>query len=97
MPADSRCEKIKIVFEILLKIILFAIARIKQWKSAGEQFFVGSQKGGFQKGGFGGCSPAPKPGTRLHSDVPRHQKPERGYIRQNCPFTEPPFCCLSNF
>ena len=40
----------------------------------------GSQKG-FQKGGFGGCSPAPKTGTKVHSDVPWHQKPERGHIR----------------
>ena len=35
------------------------------------------QKGGFQKGGFGGCSP--------------ERKPERGYVRQNHPFTKPPF------
>ena len=40
----------------------------------------GSQKGGFQKGGFGGRSLVPKTGTRAHSDVPRHQQPERGYI-----------------
>ena len=38
-------------------------------------------KGGFQKGGFGGCSPVPKTGTRVHSDVPRYQKTERRYIR----------------
>ena len=31
--------------------------------------------------GFGGCSPVPKNGTRVHSDVPRYQKPERRYIR----------------
>ena len=58
--------------------------------------FGGSQKGGFQKGGFGGYSPVPKPGTRVQSDVPRYQKPERGHIRQNRPFTKPPFCFLSN-
>ena len=29
--------------------------------------FWGSQKGGFQKGGFGGCSPGTKTGTRAHS------------------------------
>ena len=54
----------------------------------------GIAMGGFQKGGFGrcspagknqnegtfGCSPAPKTGTGIHSDVPRHQKPERVYI-----------------
>ena len=39
--------------------------------------FGGSQKGGFQKGGSGGCSP--------------ERKPERGYVRQNNPFTKPPF------
>ena len=71
----------------------------------------GSQKGGFQKGGFGGCSPVPKTGTRVHlddivplvritetrvhSDVPRYRKPERGYIRQNHPFSKRPFRFLS--
>ena len=35
------------------------------------------QKGYFQKGGFGGCSP--------------ERKPERGYVRQNHPFAKPPF------
>ena len=68
-----------------------------------------SQKGGFQKRGFGGCSPVPKEGTRVHSDVPRYQRKERRYIRmfpgtasrndwnicQNRPFTKPPFCFLS--
>ena len=42
------------------------------------------------------CSPVPKTGTRLHSDVRRHQKPERGHIRQNHPLTKPPFSFLSN-
>ena len=28
--------------------------------------FRGSQKGGFQKGGFGGCSLVPKTGTKVH-------------------------------
>ena len=42
----------------------------------------GSQKVGFQKVGFGGCSPAPKKRClRVHSDVPRYQNPERGYMR----------------
>ena len=41
------------------------------------------------------CSPVPNTGTRAHSDVRRCQKPERGYIRQNHPFTKPPFCFLS--
>ena len=35
----------------------------------------------FPKGGFGGCSLVPKTGTRVHSDVPRYQKPERRYVR----------------
>ena len=65
-------------------------------------FLGGSQKGRFQKGGFGGCSPvskngarvhsdvpgAPRTGTRVHSDVPWYQKPERGYIRQTALFSE---------
>ena len=41
----------------------------------------GWQKGGFQKGGFGGCSPGTKNRTRVHSDVPPERKPERGYVR----------------
>ena len=80
------------------------------------------KKGGFQKGGFGGCSPGTKTGTRVRSpkppfyetallspsdpfwgrqrvvskrvvsaDVPPERKPERGYVRQNRPFTKPPF------
>ena len=54
-----------------------------------------------QKGGFGGCSPGTKTGMRVHSDVPperktgtkvrshvpAERKPERGYIRENHPFT----------
>ena len=44
-------------------------------------FFEGSHKGGSQKGGFGGCSPVPKQGTRVHSDLPRYQRAERRYIR----------------
>ena len=35
------------------------------------------KKGGFQKGGFGGCSPVRKTETRVHSDVPRYQKQGR--------------------
>ena len=50
----------------------------------------GSQKSGFQKGVLGGCSPVPKTGMGGHSDVILHQKPERGHIRQNRPFTKPP-------
>ena len=34
----------------------------------------------FQKGGFGGCSPRTKTGTRVHSDVPPERKSERGYV-----------------
>ena len=71
--------------------------------------FWGSQKVGFQKGGFGGCSrnqqlergyirisPVPETRTRVHADVPQYQKPERGHIRRNRPLTQPPFCFLSN-
>ena len=43
--------------------------------------FRGSQKGGFQKSGFGGCSLVPKTGTRVHSGVPWHEKAEQGYMR----------------
>ena len=35
------------------------------------------------KGGFGGCSPGTKTGTRVHSDVLLERKPERGYVRMN--------------
>ena len=35
----------------------------------------------FHKGGFGGCSPGTKTGTKVHSDVLLERKPERGYIR----------------
>ena len=34
--------------------------------------------------------PGTKTATR-HSDVPPERKPERGYVRQNHPFTKPPF------
>ena len=68
----------------------------------------GSQKGDFQKGGFWRmfpgtqsrnegtfeCSLVPKTETRAHSGVPRYQKPESGCIRQNHPFTKPPFLCF---
>ena len=35
----------------------------------------------FKKGGFGGCSPRTKTGTRVRSDVPPERKPEGGDIR----------------
>ena len=45
-------------------------------------FFLGVAKSVvFQKGGFGGCSPGTKTGTRVHSDVPLERKAERGYVR----------------
>ena len=31
---------------------------------------TGRERGGFQKGGFGGCSPGTKTGMRLHSPNP---------------------------
>ena len=60
----------------------------------------------FHKGGFGGCSPrnenrnegifgcspGTKTGTRARSHVSPERKPERGHVRQNHPFTKPPFC-----
>ena len=66
----------------------------------------GCQKGRFPKGWFwrmlprnenrnegtSGCSPGTKTGTRVHPDVPPERKPERRYVRQNHPFTKPPFC-----
>ena len=65
----------------------------------------GNLKGWFPKGWFWrmfprnenrnegtfGCSPGTKTGTRARSHVPLERKPERGYIRQNHPFTKPPF------
>ena len=39
-----------------------------------------------------GCSPRTKTGTRVRSHVPPELKPERGYIRENHPFTKPPVC-----
>ena len=39
-----------------------------------------------------GCSPVPHTRTRLHLDVPRYQRPERGYICQIHPCSKPPFC-----
>ena len=64
----------------------------------------GSQKRGFDKGGgFGRCSPVPKFPSRscpamlpwqkktMIFDIPEPHKPERRHIRQNHPFTKPPF------
>ena len=52
---------------------------------------------GYQKKNEGTfrCSPDTKNRTEKNSDVPQYQKPERGYIRQDRPFTKPPFCFLS--
>ena len=38
-----------------------------------------------------GCPPRTKTRTRVHLRVPPEPKPERGHIRQNHPFTKPPF------
>ena len=41
-----------------------------------------ARQGGFQKGGFGGCSPVPnKPERGYIRMFPWYQEPERGYIR----------------
>ena len=42
---------------------------------ARPELFGGSPKGGFQKGGFGGCPPGTKTGTRVHSPKPPFWKP----------------------
>ena len=42
---------------------------------------MGREKGGFQKGGFGGYSPVPKTGRRIHSDGALYHKPEQGYVQ----------------
>ena len=44
-----------------------------------------------------GVPPERKTGTRVRSHVPPERKPERGYIRQNHPFTKPPFYLPVNF
>ena len=71
-----------------------------------SRMILGSTKGWFPKGWFWRmCSPGTKTGTRAHSDVPPERKPgtrvrshvpperqpERGHVRQNHPFTKPPF------
>ena len=40
------------------------------WTDSANEQVRGSQKGGFQKGGFGGCSPGTKTGTRVRSPKP---------------------------
>ena len=66
----------------------------------------------FQKGGFGGCSPETKTGTRVHpdvpperktgtrvrSDVPPERKPEQGEHSPKPPLiTKPPFVYRGEF
>ena len=78
------------------------------WHTISQDHIRGSQKGGFQKGNFGG--ERTKTGTRLQEpvflDPPKpergHKKTERrykknrnAYIRQNHPFTKPPFGYLA--
>ena len=59
----------------------------------GLLFFRGLTKRWFSKGVVLADVPTErKPGTRVHADVPPERKLERGYIRQNYPFTNPPFC-----
>ena len=68
--------------------------------------FRGLRKGGFSKRvvladvlprnddqheGTFRCSPGTETGTRVPSHVLPEGKPERGHIRQNHPFTKPPF------
>ena len=45
--------------------------------------FGSSQKGGFEKGGFGGCSRTPNTGTRVQKKERRYQTPEQGHKRRN--------------
>ena len=70
----------------------------KMPRDSGESIFAARHQdvsqgplGNRNEGTFG-CSPVQKkPGTRVHENVPRYQKPQGGYIRQNRPFTKPPF------
>ena len=39
-----------------------------------------------------GCAPGTKIGTSVRLHVTPERPPERGHIRQNHPFTKPPFC-----
>ena len=48
------------------------------------EIFGGSQKGGIQKGGFGGCSPGTKTGTRVRSPKPPFY--ETALLSPNDPF-----------
>ena len=70
----------------------------------------GWQKSGFPKGWFWrmcprnenrnegtfGSSPGTKTGTKARLHVPPEQTPKRGHVRQNHPFTKPPFCLPVN-
>ena len=53
---------------------------IEPLRSCAPQAKVGgSEKGGFLKGGFGGCSWTPKNSTRVQKTKQQYQKLERGY------------------
>ena len=81
----------------LYKLVVYALLSAR-WRA----YFRGLTKGWFSKRlaladktGTRVHSDVPlerKTGTRVHSDVPPERKPERGYLRQNRPFTKPPFC-----
>ena len=61
-----------------------------------QVFLIGGlQEGGFQKGAFSGCSPVPKTGTRVHSEVPRHQNRNEGTVICGCPQHQKPEPALS--
>ena len=91
------------------KLILECL-ELKEGKSAmnGAEF-RGFAKGWFPEGwvsrmfpgtknrneGTFGCSPGTKNRNKGTFGCSRYQKPERGYIRENHPFSKPPFCFLS--
>ena len=86
-PVPGQSRTFVYVYVFLLSLIL---DQCKLSFHTGKEDNAGRYKGGFQKGGFGGCSPGTKTGTRVRSDVPPERKPERGYVRQSHPFTKLP-------
>ena len=68
MASAKMASAIDVRIDDVGSILKFRIGFRFRENSAG--FFGGSQKGGFQKSGFGGCSPGTKTGTRVRSPKP---------------------------
>ena len=92
-PSHASFSRTNVTSQVGLSQVIWPLANrlnLKGWFPKGWFWRMFPRNENRNEGTFG-CSPGTKTGTRVRSHVPLERKPERGYIRQNHPFTKLPF------